>query len=422
MAKGQPPTINILTSYYPYARGEEFLPAEFPYLLDLFHKIVLLPTKSTDRQRSDPRSIPESVELGTAFLEQLNRIRGRSQFARFLRALRSPAFRQYLGPEIGASLEFGLAGLRALVVRHVKADEILSALAQTDNLGRRNALLYAYWLDESALALARAKRVHPQQICVSRTHGFDLYAHRQSPPYQPSQERMIRSLDRVYTISNHGSEYLRSQHGGAQESVHVARLGVPLPSFRAVASQDGVFRLVSCSSVSKLKRLGLVLEALPAAGLGIEWTHIGTGPQLELLRQSSRRLPDHISVRWLGQIPHSEVMEFYRSTPIDAFINVSSSEGIPVSAMEALSFGIPVIATDVGGTAELVNRECGLLLPADPSIQQVSSAIRQIADQAADGRASMRQAAVGTVRSKFDVDKQHRAFAESLRQCLGTAK
>ena len=36
------------------------------------------------------------------------------------------------------------------------------------------------------------------------------------------------------------------------------------------------------------------------------------------------------------------------------FINCSESEGIPVSIMEALSFGIPVIATNVGGTSEVV--------------------------------------------------------------------
>ncbi|NCO54621.1 MAG: glycosyltransferase, partial [Bacteroidetes bacterium] len=47
---------------------------------------------------------------------------------------------------------------------------------------------------------------------------------------------------------------------------------------------------------------------------------------------------------------------------VDLFINVSESEGIPVSIMEALSAGIPVIATNVGGTNEIVNNDVGFLI------------------------------------------------------------
>ncbi|MFR4320263.1 MAG: glycosyltransferase [Blautia massiliensis (ex Durand et al. 2017)] len=44
-------------------------------------------------------------------------------------------------------------------------------------------------------------------------------------------------------------------------------------------------------------------------------------------------------------------------------MNVSSSEGIPVSIMEATSFGIPGIATDAGGTKEIIrDKENGVLL------------------------------------------------------------
>jgi len=49
-------------------------------------------------------------------------------------------------------------------------------------------------------------------------------------------------------------------------------------------------------------------------------------------------------------LPHNDVLNYYASNPVDVFINTSSSEGLPVSIMEAMSFGIPVIATNVGGT------------------------------------------------------------------------
>jgi len=56
-------------------------------------------------------------------------------------------------------------------------------------------------------------------------------------------------------------------------------------------------------------------------------------------------------------------MDFYKNEPIDGFINVSTTEGLPVAMMEAISFGIPIIGTDVGGVKEIVTEETGLLIP-----------------------------------------------------------
>ena len=48
------------------------------------------------------------------------------------------------------------------------------------------------------------------------------------------------------------------------------------------------------------------------------------------------------------------MLDYYKNNIIDIFINLSASEGIPVSIMDAISFGIPCIATNVGGTGEIV--------------------------------------------------------------------
>ena len=68
----------------------------------------------------------------------------------------------------------------------------------------------------------------------------------------------------------------------------------------------------------------------------------------------------------MGAIQNVEVYKYYNEHCADLFINVSSSEGLPVSIMEAISFGIPVIATDVGGTGEIVkNGISGFLINRD---------------------------------------------------------
>ena len=81
---------------------------------------------------------------------------------------------------------------------------------------------------------------------------------------------------------------------------------------------------------------------------------------------------------FLGALSNNNVLKFYAESNIDIFINVSSTEGLPVSIMEAQSFGIPSIATDVGGTREIViNNLTGQLVSADLTCSQLADVIYQ---------------------------------------------
>ena len=85
--------------------------------------------------------------------------------------------------------------------------------------------------------------------------------------------------------------------------------------------------------------------------------------------------PPNVVANFHGRVDNVQVRSFYRDTFVNVFVNTSSSEGVPVSIMEAQSAGIPVIATAVCGTPELVNENDGLLLPADPEPVDVAAAL-----------------------------------------------
>ena len=93
-----------------------------------------------------------------------------------------------------------------------------------------------------------------------------------------------------------------------------------------------------------------------------QWTHIGEGKLFEDLKLECEKLPKNIETNFLGSMDNKMLRNFYVENPFDVFLNVSQSEGIPVSVMEALSAGIPVFATNVGGTSELVDDEVGKLI------------------------------------------------------------
>ena len=77
----------------------------------------------------------------------------------------------------------------------------------------------------------------------------------------------------------------------------------------------------------------------------------------------------------MGYVSNTSLMEFYRKNHVDLFINVSETEGIPVSIMEAMSFGIPCIATNVGGVNEIVNNTNGFLVKKYFNTDQVAEFI-----------------------------------------------
>jgi glycosyltransferase involved in cell wall biosynthesis len=95
--------------------------------------------------------------------------------------------------------------------------------------------------------------------------------------------------------------------------------------------------------------------------------------------------------------------------PVDVFINISMSEGVPVSIMEAQSFGLPVIATDVGGTKEIMTATNGILLPSSPTIVEVADAMEYIMNNNFD-----RMAIKESWKNVSDADINFTAFVKHL--------
>ena len=223
----------------------------------------------------------------------------------------------------------------------------------------KETTIYTYWLDASAHGIATHPRRRQLAGQVSRAHGFDVYEAAHRPPYLPFRRDTISGPDVIFAVSEHGRAHLA--HGYPEfEGFRVARLGVRDPGPLGLLPTGQTVRVVSCSFVRPVKRLPLLIDAIARLvesrpKLSVEWHHIGDGPKLSELRKLASRTLAHNSFFMHGRLSNDEVHQFYRSHPVDAFVNVSASEGVPVSIMEAQSYGIPVIATAVGGTGEIVN-------------------------------------------------------------------
>ena len=97
-----------------------------------------------------------------------------------------------------------------------------------------------------------------------------------------------------------------------------------------------------------------------------KWLFYGSGPLQKDLEKKVIELGLNNHCFFLGNLDHQKLLENYKTNKIDIVIISSVSthipEGIPVSLMEAMSYEIPVVATDCGGTKELVDGQTGILV------------------------------------------------------------
>ena len=133
---------------------------------------------------------------------------------------------------------------------------------------------------------------------------------------------------------------------------------------------------------------------------------------LEETKRRAAELPDHIDWELRGRVPHEEVLRFYRENAVSLFASLSISEGIPVSMMEAMSFGVPVLAYAVCGIPELVTDRSGVLLDPSVSMDEACGALSRALDPAAFDSKEI----VAFQRDRFGVQKNYEDFTEIIKR------
>ena len=179
--------------------------------------------------------------------------------------------------------------------------------------------------------------------------------------------------------------------------------------------------IVSCSNIIAIKRLNFLVNVIALINdIRIEWYHFGDGIErknIEKYAYDKLNNKENIIYRFNGFKKNSEILKFYFENIVDVFINVSSSEGIPISIMEAMSAGIPVIATDVGGNSEIVkNGQNGFLISANSTPSEVSETILRFYNLTEMDISKMRKNAYNTWNEMYNAEKNYSQFVEEIMQ------
>lgn len=272
--------------------------------------------------------------------------------------------------------------------------------------------LYSYWHNHKALALALLRKKDKEKICFARAHGWDVFAGRHAIPYLPFKTFILKNLDCTYSISETGKKEFEKNYGNdIRSKVRVSRLGKfndRQPVFRV---NDNGYLLFSCSELLPVKRVHLIIELISKLPLtNIRWIHYGEGPLRKELETLAAELLPHVPYELRDVVPNKEILDFYQTNPVDLFINLSESEGIPVSIMESLSSGVPVLATDVGGTSEAVHAEHGFLIEKDFDMNLVAEIIAKYLLSPKEIKLKYKQNAYSFWQEHFEATKNYSKF------------
>ncbi len=256
----------------------------------------------------------------------------------------------------------------------IKQSNALKEFLLNNKLER--AIYYTYWFDDWAIVLSLLKKRGVINSFISRAHGFDLFEFRRKTGRIPYRWLQLSEVDRVFSVSEMGKFYLQERHPEYSFKYKVSRLGTRDYGICKYISDN--VHIVSCSGLIDLKRVQLILETV-SLFQKVSWTHFGEGPLYEDLKMKADQITSKspsIKINFRGFVSNNELMMFYLENPVSVFVNVSTTEGLPVSLMEASSFGIPMVATNVGGTREIVTNQTGVLLSINPSTEDIFYAIQ----------------------------------------------
>ena len=288
-------------------------------------------------------------------------------------------------------------------------------------------LFYTWWFTTESLAIADVAK-NFKIPTITRAHGIDIYEKMYPDFSYVFRDEFIDRLEAILPDSESGTRYLKEQFPAIAHRVRTQYLGIacsatPKPR---VAISNSPLRIVSCSNHHPVKRIELLLSVareLRRRGFAYSWTHIGTGgySPLELVNRILQFRLDLQTFRFIEHQGRAWLLDFYAESAFDLFVNLSSTEGLPVAVMEAVASGLPILGTNVGGLPEIALEEVnGFLVEASEHEFGIADKVMEIA-QDRHLLQSMGLASRGVFETRFEADNNYDQFAQLLGDLLDQA-
>lgn len=404
----------LFTNYYPYFKGEEYLEAEIEYLAEKFENIIVFPTLLADDMKQT-RKVPSNVEVHPIFYNNSKKDKIMSAVSSLTGSNKEVKNRIKLdsnGKLVNKLYNHYFEG------RTKQAVEKISKILQAKNLKAEDTILYSYWFHATAkIAVDIKNKVFGGKVkyLLARGHRYDVDLVASPIGFLPLREYLLENVDNLFCVSSNMAETLQKEYPKYAHKIETSRLGVKKNSDHIVASRDP-FKIVSVSRVRKVKNVDKIVESLAKLKeLDFKWYHFGNGEEFEAVKSLAASKLDSSKYEFMGEIDNPGLMQWIRDNKPSLFVNLSSSEGVPVSIMEAMSFGIPTLATEVGGNGEIVRHgENGALIKLEEVDSRAHKEIENIYSLDDQEYKKLAENAYNVWKNEYHSDSNYKQFAEML--------
>jgi glycosyltransferase involved in cell wall biosynthesis len=306
----------------------------------------------------------------------------------------------------------GLAESDAVVVDDARARGC--ALVDVPQLGREAHLardLAALWRLVAVMARMRPHVVHTHTskagflgrlaaalarvpVAIHQPHGHVFYGYwdgRRTGAYIALERLAARWCDRIVTLTDRGAEEHLARGIGRPRQYWTVPSGVPTAAIReraidradarrALGLPPGAFVIAAVGRLVPIKGFDLLVGALPAVLAQVPHARlviIGDGPERTTLEAAARALgvADRVAM------PGARLDAVRLLSAADVLAAPSRNEGMGRVLVEAMALGVPVVATVVGGIPDVVDDDCGRLVPPDDAAA-LASALVELAEDA----------------------------------------
>lgn len=316
------------------------------------------------------------------------------------------------------------------------------------------ALRYLAGLDESSLtgklrvlamlgsAAQLAAHVRAQNIahvhghsCANSAHllamasliggfGYSLTLHGDLPVYGKDHASKVRRAGFVAAVTRPLQAQLRQVGGLDRSRIPLVWMGVDTRQFRPPVSRsapEGRLHLVTVARLNHTKGHRFALEAIARAqalGYEIHYSIAGEGPERGAIEECVAALGLERQVSLCGNLSEAEVLQLLQRAEAFILPSFGLGEAAPVSIMEAMACGLPVICSRVGGVGDMISDGVNGLLTQQLDVPALTAAIARLAANPECRKLLGRAARVQAVRA-FD----HRIMADRLLEqiaaCVG---
>ena len=295
----------------------------------------------------------------------------------------------YFRPRRCESLFFG-AGVPENLRQHptrlaLVPPALLSLYIRAGQLGPRWDALISHWLFPSAFIGGLSCRNPSRHLAIAHSGDVHLlgltgmrWLHRLLSDSAGHFGFISRTLEKKFRSML--SPPLRGRFRGR---THLTPMGIEPDAFhdKRPADAERPFTILYLGRLVPIKGVSLLIDAV--SGLdGVTLSIAGDGPLRSALESQARRAS--IPIRFLGAIAPRDRRDVFREADLFVLPSIASksgrSEGLPLTLLEAMAAGVPVIASNTGGVAELItDRRNGLLFPPE-QVHALRTCIAELRD------------------------------------------